>query len=254
MNCKNCDQVLIESANYCNHCGAQVVLNRITFKEMTSQTVGKFFGWDNAFFRTVKALIINPRIIFEEYLNGTRKKYFQPIAFLTFCSSISLIFFNIFTEQFFEQSNLAFTSGSLTDAGSENNLTNEGYVEFQEFFLKYFILFSFLFLPFYSYISRFIYGKKHNFGEHLVLNAYIQGLIVLITLVFFLLSLLTDANIYYISLLTYVIYYPYAFSRFYRHTPIQATLKILKFTLLIASFPLLSYGLGYAVGKLSSIG
>ena len=48
MNCKNCQQVLIENAGYCNNCGAKIVLQRITFQEMINMNKKK-----TAFYRSL---------------------------------------------------------------------------------------------------------------------------------------------------------------------------------------------------------
>jgi hypothetical protein len=97
------------------------------------------------------------------------------------------------------------------------------------FMLKYLNLVAFLFLPFYSFLSKLIYRKPHNYGEHLVINAYIQGTTMYISILFFFMGLLIHPKIYSFSVLGFAIYYSYVFGRLYNFSFKKVILKFLKF-------------------------
>ena len=134
MNCKNCNLPLIEGSNYCNSCGAKVVNTRITMNEIISQFITNVFGWDNRFFRTLRYLLLVPNTILEEYLNGSRKKYSNPFSFFTLSTTISLIVINLFSDQYLEFYNFGNEAISIDKSSLE-------------FYMNYYFLFSFLFLP-----------------------------------------------------------------------------------------------------------
>jgi len=274
MTCKNCKKELVSSANYCNFCGAEVVTTRISKKEIFSQFSTKLFGWDNSFFRTLKYLLIKPNIILSEYLDGTRKKYTNPFSFLAFCTSISLIVFNMFSTQYLELSSFGSNSQLAIEAPNEPATsdtaqaiiqteinTTEGQSEkaevsdinnsLQEFFLKYHLFFSFLFLPFYGYISEIVFGKQFNAG--VTINAFIQGFLVFSTLLLFVASLILDPKIYYISFALILVYYPYAYSKLCKLSLFQAFLKILKFLFLLIGIFIATAGSGYLLGRYTNI-
>ena len=50
------------------------------------------------------------------------------------------------------------------------------------FILRNFNIITFLFLPFYALLSKLTYTKPHNFGEHIVINSYILGTTMFLTL------------------------------------------------------------------------
>ena len=99
----------------------------------------------------------------------------------------------------------------------------------QRFILQYFNLFSFLILPIYTWIAFRVFRAPYNYGEHLVINAYLQGVTFLTTTVTFLLSLVISPAIYFMSMLITVGYYCYAYGKLYEYGLSEILMKLLKF-------------------------
>lgn len=74
----------------------------------------QIFGWDNKLFVTVKYLISKPEVLLKEYLSGTRKKFVNPLAFITIGAAISVLFFNMFSAEYMAMA----TSFSQEDGSS----------------------------------------------------------------------------------------------------------------------------------------
>lgn len=75
MNCKNCDTALQPEISFCYKCGAKVIKNRITFKNLAVYFGETFLNYDNKFLQTVINLIKDPKDVIDGYVKGVRKKY-----------------------------------------------------------------------------------------------------------------------------------------------------------------------------------
>lgn len=100
-----------------------------------------------------------------------------------------------------------------------------------KFMLRYYNLLTFVFLLIYAILSKWTYKKPHNFGEHVVINAFIYGFLTYITLIFFMLAIAIHPTIYSYSILIYVLFYMYAFGKFYKLSIGKSILKLLRFLL-----------------------
>ena len=250
MDCKNCQDILEEDALFCHKCGAKVIRNRITLKLLITEVFVTFFGWDNKYFVTVKRLVIQPDIVLEEYLAGVRKKYVNPIAFFAIGAAISLFTFNFFAEEYIEiNKNQSTSVSSLTQKMTPNydkfspekkaNLLKdqeENQEKSLRFMLKYFNLFAFILLPFYALLAYWTYRKPYNYGEHVVINSYIQGITFLTTNLFFILAVFINPNFFLFGVLITVSYYLYAYKKLYKLSFGKTIITLLKFIgILIAS-------------------
>lgn len=238
MNCKNCKLQIASDIKFCNDCGAKVVQKRITVYSLFTDAFQNVFGWDNKFFITVKTLIKAPDQIFLEYIDGTRKKYMNPIAFLLIGVGISIFLFNLFTDDFLNISRdmsirqLDFMAENLKGPFESAEYRKEQLAQslkIQTYLLKYFNLFTFLSLPMYTFMAFLVYRKPYNYGEHLVINTYIQGLGFLLTSIFFALSILINPLFYYLTIFGLFTYYTYAYGKLYQLNIPESLLKIFKF-------------------------
>lgn len=248
MNCKNCHAELNSEHKYCNECGAKIVNERITLKNLISGLLVSL-GWDNRFFVTFKDLVLKPELVFEKYLNGTRKKYTNPFTFFAIGAALSVFIFNIYSDKLLEISTAAFIKPSETlidvlpqDNSNTANNKNADYLEQQksinkkiiDFQYNYYYYLSFLLLPLYALIAIIVFGKPENYGEHLVINAYIQGMLFFFGLFLFVLTLLIRFDIYNSGTIPLTIfYYCYTYKRYRKYTIGRTFKKLLKFFVVI---------------------
>ena len=83
MNCKNCGSNLRTDFKYCPNCGAKVVLKRITFKGLFMDIFERLLNLENNFFKTIGHLTVWPEKVVAGYIDGTRRKYLNPLNYLT---------------------------------------------------------------------------------------------------------------------------------------------------------------------------
>ncbi|MBL4905246.1 MAG: DUF3667 domain-containing protein [Flavobacteriaceae bacterium] len=256
MNCKNCNFELNQKDLYCNECGAKIITTRITVKSLFSNFIG-VLGWDNNFFVTLRNLLFKPQIVFNEYIGGTRKKHANPFSLFAIMVAISLFVFSQYSEELIQLStatnfqqteiiepistdNLKETKDQEIFGYKSQNAFNEALMKVQ---MKYYNLISFLFLPLYTLIAFLVFRKPFNFGEHLIINTYIQSVTTFFSVLLFVFSLLTGINIFGTGILIVpFIYYSYAYQRLYNLSFGQLLLKILKFigvTIIVAIIPII---------------
>src|SRR5690606_32831472 len=89
MTCKNCDGNLRTDYLYCPACGGKVIRNRITLKNLWFDIVDRYFNLDNTFVKTFFHLFSKPEKVIEGYLQGQRRKYLNPISYLTIAITLS---------------------------------------------------------------------------------------------------------------------------------------------------------------------
>lgn len=243
IHCKNCNFEIKEKDNFCKKCGAQLIEKRITLASLFSHLLVAL-GWDSNFFVTLRYLVYKPQVVFDEYINGTRKKYTNPFTFFAIITAISLFTFSHYSEEYIQMSannslqQTEVVENSSPDSVKENedlemfgykneNEFKQGLLKFQ---LKYYNFFAFLFLPLYTLIAFFVFRKPYNFGEHLVINTYLQSITTFLSLLLFVFSLLARINIFAtgIMLLPFF-YYCFGYKKLYKLGYAELILKILKF-------------------------
>lgn len=232
--CKNCTLEIDKKDNFCKSCGAQVIRKRITIKSLFSNLLGAL-GWDSNFIITLRYLFYKPQIVFIEYITGTRKKYANPFSLFAIITAISLLVFSHYSEQLDQMTkNTDFQQTGIVVNTSPSNIDKNNDIEFLESLFQfkntYYNLFSFLSLPVYALIAFLVFGKPYNFGEHLVINAYILSITMLLSILLFLFSLIVDINLYGTGVLIITfIYYSFMYKRLYNLSFGQLLVKILKF-------------------------
>lgn len=271
MNCKNCKDPLEENAHFCDNCGAKVIKSRITFKLLIIELFTNVFGVDSKFFITLKKMFTQPQEVINEYLTGVRKRYVNPFAYLAVGAAISLITFNFFSDDFI-RINSSFNKAQNEEMYKLANADSTAYiglnkeeltkfkakqknaqvqVKFQkgmmDFMLNYFNLLAFLLLPIYALVSKLTYFKPYNFGEHIVINAYLQGSTMYISVSAFLISLVSHPLVYTLSVFTYIIYYLFTFAKLYNHSIGKTLLKLLRFIGIMLTLGIVLFIIGIIV-------
>jgi len=99
----------------------------------------------------------------------------------------------------------------------------------QKTILTYFSIFTFLLLPLYTLIAFWVFGKPHNYAEHLVINCYIHGVTFLITIICFLLGVFVTPHAFSLSLLAIIAYYLYVYARLNKYKLGTVIIKLFKF-------------------------
>ena len=267
MNCKNCESVLNPADLFCSKCGAKVITERITIQHLLSNLLNAF-GWDSNFIITIRHLISKPEVVLKEYIAGTRKKYANPFAFFGVILAISVFVVGQYSEEFVQMTTdmgmpQTETIESALDNGETKRADREmfGYKNESEFRkaigvfqMKYYNLLAFLILPIYALIAFIVFRKPYNYGEHLVINTFIQSVTSGFSILLFVLSLIVGVNLLGSGILIVAfLYYSYVYKRLYKLTFGQLLVKILKFIGLLLVLGIISVIIGFIYAILAKV-
>lgn len=226
MYCKNCNTTLIETDSFCNSCGAKVIRNRLTIKNLFEHFSEQFLNYDNKFIQTFIHLFTKPEKVINGYIDGVRKKYINPISFLAISLTLSGIYFFFFKEKFSELLN----TSDLYVTDGQQKLT----VALTNFSTEYNSIIYFVIIPVLALISLVVfYNKKYNFTEHTVIYLYsmsLSSMVSIVSTVFIL--LISSDNYLLLSSFIYVfmfIYHGYILKRIFQLNAKQLAIKTLIF-------------------------
>lgn len=163
MDCKNCDNSLRTDFSYCPNCGAKIIKNRLSLKNVWQDLSYQVFNLDNTLLKTFRHLFSKPEVVILTYISGTRKKYMNPISFFAIAITLSGIMFFVLRNVY----HINLTQSSFSDTDTQN----------MNFMFDYQGLMSYMIMPLYALITWMLFRgeKKFNYTEHLVANAYIIG-------------------------------------------------------------------------------
>ena len=157
--CKNCNFKFNENYSYCPNCGQVKNLKRLSFHDVSHNIFHAFFHADKGIFLLFKELCYKPGRVARLYVEGKRKKYFDPFSFLVLMVAVAVFFILKFE--------------SLTIAHRNLNADN---FQLLHFMFKYFNFFIFIMCPVNAFFIWLIFKNyKMNFIETLVLSAYVSG-------------------------------------------------------------------------------
>jgi len=239
MNCKNCSKTLSLSTNFCSDCGAKVIRNRLTIKNLFEHFIENYLNYDNKFIQTFIKLLISPEIVISSFVNGTRKKFINPVSFLAISFTVSgvyLFFFQQKLKEYMDFSNISATYGE----GQQKLSAAIFDISFNYNSLLYLFI-----IPILALISWAVfYNKKYNFTEHVVIYLYSMSFLsILSTVLTVLIILLSPENYMILSVLILalmLIYHIFLLKRLFKLSVIQMFLKTLFFLPLFFTFYLVS--------------
>ena len=163
MECKNCKNKLTDGVSYCELCGAKVIRNRITVKNLWEDFLETYINVDNSFLRTFWHLFTRPAAVIDGYINGLRRKYMNPISYMGIAITLSGLLVLLIQKNAKRIDIDIFEQGINPSFGDKVfNFTND-----------YYSLLFLLFLPVFAFAGWLTINKKgYNLTEFLVVSLY----------------------------------------------------------------------------------
>lgn len=225
MNCKNCQIELEPNNDYCSHCGAKVIRNRLTLKNIWVELSEKIFNIENTFLKTFITLFKKPEEVIGGYIEGMRKRYIDVFSY--YALAITLVGIQLFVVRKFFPETMdlkVFMAGASSPPPDPN----------VDWIYDFYSILSLLNLPFYALLAKLVFVrlKKFNYTEHLVIFTYIvaqysiTNFSILITAAAFGVNFYLMGNILNVFL---VLYTAYVYRRLYPLTTRQIILRTLLF-------------------------
>lgn len=198
MICANCNS-LVET-NFCPSCGQKKDIHRISVGHVVHEGFHSVTHADKGFLLLVKELITRPGYVAKEYIEGKRKRYFNPLSFLVISSALLAYFGTItgFMERLTSNSQRGARQGSQYWGEVMHIASTNG---------KWLTLL--LMAPLFALLSWiFFIRKPYNYGENFVLHAFIFGEAAFVRLIVFIpLSLLFPQHFTILNLMIYEVLY-----------------------------------------------
>lgn len=230
MECKNCGAHLEEEAGFCSYCGARVIRDRISFSFLFKEFMDKVLNVDNRLLKTFLHLFHKPDVVINSYINGVRKRYFNPVSYLIISITVNGLYIYFLKDILLD----AFTIQSPSSAFDNAEYTSN----FMDVFTEYQAIFTVMNIPIYGFLSWLVFlnRRKYNFYEHLVIYLYTASHVTFISffavLPFYFISTDLTAKISVaMSLFTFV-YFAFVLIRLFKLSFWQFIVKTLYFLFL----------------------
>ncbi len=254
MNCKNCTYQLKDENKFCSNCGAKIIHNRLTLKNLCSEFLQRFFNYDNTFFKTVRHMLTQPEVVIESFINGSRKKYINPLNFFLISLAITGLY-NFLYKSFLLEETMAYYETAFGNMGGNNEFSDSMLKPFY-FFLEYFNLFAFAAIPINALITKitFFNYRQHNFTEHIIINLYTvsqyQLVVYLFSIPLLFLSIEAQTILSFVLMFSFWFYFFYVFTRIYKLNAKQLFLKIFIIFIMMIGLLISIFILGIVFGVL----
>ncbi len=195
--CLNCDNNF-EGA-FCNLCGQKAATHRFTMHEWLHEIPHSILHVDSGFFVTLKTLFVRPGDAIREYLQGKRKLLFSPFLYVLILCGVFVVINHFFENPIKAAEQPVFTNLKETFA----------YIE--EYYYKIIVVAMIIPITISSYLAY--YKSRYNFAEHLVLNAYLIGQLVIADIILIIFSATSFDENYSpaFKFIEFLLKYPYWF-------------------------------------------
>ena len=173
MTCKNCGTSLRTDYMFCPRCGAKVAPKRLTFKNLFTDVLERFFDLDNTFYRTVKTMTFRPEDVIGSYVDGVRRRFLNPMSYLGISLGLSGFLFFLMRNFAGEFLSFDFMGEGTNNAASQKIM--DAALEYSTFF--FLILIPVIAVCGYLSFNR----RNYNLPEHMVSAIYTLAHISVIT-------------------------------------------------------------------------
>lgn len=177
--CRNCDLALSDGNVFCSGCGQKVMVGRLSVRESLREFWHATIHADRSVLVLIRMLLVRPGYVAREYVQGRRKRYFGPYAFLLLIVSITSAAVAIFGTAMIKFSTIG-SAPPDSIAAAAFGLDAMGTLVQRH--VNVFILAE---TPLLAAFSRLLFARDGtNFAEYMVLAAYTSGMQSLCTTLF----------------------------------------------------------------------
>lgn len=171
--CKNCGGQV--SGNFCSSCGQRADTHRLNMHFILHELQHGLFHFDKGVLYTAKQLLTRPGHTIREFLEGKRVRHFQPLSFaIVLATFYGLLWHYLIFDRL---------HASLIDP--RNDITRAS-GKIITWITEHFAFYGLILIITSTMVSYVIFKKrKYNLAEHLVLNTYLMGLFLIVSLLVF---------------------------------------------------------------------
>lgn len=97
--CLNCNEPIAEGQRFCGRCGQKSPVHRFTLAHFFHEFFHAFTHTDKGILHLLKGLATQPGVVAKEYIEGKRKKYFNPFTFFLILMGAYVLSSQFFTTE-----------------------------------------------------------------------------------------------------------------------------------------------------------
>lgn len=155
---------------YCHKCGQRSIIEKVTFKETFGDLINGLFSLEAPLWRTLKQLILNPGLLFRNFLAGKRKYYYKPVSFFILNSALYLLVRWLIDFDFSLDSTI-----NVGDSGGDGMLSRG-----RTFMLLHIDKLLFFFVLSMSLLLKLFFYKRHSLAEYFAVSFYVISVYMIV--------------------------------------------------------------------------
>ena len=230
MQCKNCLKTQTHPFNFCPECGAKVIKNRLSVKNLSADILHSMFDIDSTFLKTFRHLFSKPETVIDSYVQGVRKKYINPVGYFGIALTLSGLLLFLMRK---------FFRGDIDYDVWDQGVNPEVMGRIMNVLFDLNTLLFIIYIPIFAFIAWLIFNKrKYNPTEYHVFYMYILAHWSILSFPVSVLALIISPQSYLVlglpMLFALICYAIYAMQRLNRFSTGQLILRIPIFALLVS--------------------
>lgn len=287
--CQNCNHPIGNDMEFCPKCGQKALPENLTLSYFIHEFLNNYFSFDSKFFKTIIPLVTKPAFLTQEFIDGRRIRYINPIQLFVFISFLyfltdSFMFLKEVKEKkdlvVMTENGVQISSDSLNmdmlnqekitsfkDSTDEGNASFSGLSDFvkksQEFnqlekdeqnervskMISYFI---FLLMPLFALFLNWLFSKRNQrYLENLIFSLHFHSFFFLTGTFFMLIDrLIPDQFDSLLFALIILIYLLLALKAFFNHNWSSTVFRFVGLLFMYGFMVLLSYLLSILISVL----
>lgn len=171
--CLNCNHNLTKTQNFCSNCGQVTSTHRFTIASFFHEGFHAVTHADKGLFYLLKELTIRPGVVAREFIQGKRKKYFNPFTFFLLLMALFVFVNNFMNPDKDEKRTIPVGITKIKHpVVKQDQLTKyHRAMKARDFMKKNGNITAMFAIPFFAFFFWLIYYRKpYNYAEHLVAN------------------------------------------------------------------------------------
>ena len=233
--CRNCG-ITVEG-RYCANCGQRASVYKVTFRETFNDLTENMFAPDAPLPLTLKLLVINPGMLFREYLKGKRKKYYRPISFFILATLVYL----------FARWVIDFDDYLEINIGTkEDQIDLEIFAQARDYMFQNIKSMAFILVFTLALFMKLFFRRKYSFPEFIAISFYLNGLYSLLATLNLFFIQYVNSKIQYLAIVVMCAYFIYAMISFLKYKPLINGMKsFLTYWLAYGAYIVIAFGVSY---------
>lgn len=210
--CKNCNTSF--HGKYCPECGQKGSVQKITFGDTLADFSDTIFSVDAPFFRTLKALFLQPGDMLRAFLAGKRKHFYKPVAFFVLMTIVYLVIRSIIGYDPLLES-VAKVDGDPKDF----------VVKTQQLMFANITKFLFFFVFWFGLLLKTFFYKKYSLAEYWTVSFYLVGIYIILSTFNMLLVQYVSRDLQFVAIMFIGVYFVYALCSLFKRPKWAIILK-----------------------------